>query len=258
MAIIATLKATENDHPGNALTTAAIPLNKLVPWDGNARKTGAGKGLEELIASIAAVGVLQSLVVRKTHRGKYSIIAGRRRFLALSALAEAGRIAPDAPVPCRVIPGSADPTEISLTENVVREPMHPADQFVAFRALVDDGSSVADIAARFGMAEKAIKQRLRLARVSPVVFEAYRAGELTLEQVQAFAVSDDHAAQERVFGELSHRNSDPDDIRSTLTEDEIAATDKNRPKITDFWGWGYSDRAKTRTVWPMSILVMPL
>ena len=231
MAIIATLKATENDNPGNALTTASIPLNKLVLWDGNVRKTGAEEGLEELIASIAAVGVLQSLVVRKTNRGKYSIIAGRRRFRALSILAERGAIAPDAPVPCRIVPGSADPTEISLTENVMRTPMHPADQFEAFRALVDDGSSVADIAARFGMAEKAVKQRLRLARVSPTVFEAYRGGELTLEQVQAFAVSDDHAAQERVFGELSHR-SDPEDIRDALTQGEIAATDKRARFVT--------------------------
>ena len=231
MAIIATLKATEHSEPGNAYSIASIPLNKLVLWDGNVRKTGADEGLEELTASIAALGVLQSLVVRKTHRGKYAIIAGRRRFRCLSILAERGTIAVDAPVPCRVIPGSADPTEISLTENVMRAPMHPADQFEAFRTLVDDGNSVADIAARFGMAEKAVKQRLKLARVSPTVFEAYRAGELTLEQVQAFAVSDDHAAQERVFGELSHVN-DPDDIRSALTEDEIAATDKRARFVT--------------------------
>lgn len=231
MAIIATLKATENDVPGNSLTTASIPLNKLVLWDGNVRKTGAEDGLEELTASIAAVGVLQSLVVRKTNRGKYAIIAGRRRFRSLSILAERGTISHDAPVPCRIVPGSADPTEISLTENVMRTAMHPADQFEAFRALVDDGSSVADIAARFGMAETAVKKRLKLARVSPVVFEAYRSGELSLEQVQAFAVSEDHVAQERVFGELSHR-SDPEDIRGALTQDEIAATDKRARFVT--------------------------
>lgn len=225
MAIIATLKAAENGYAGNQHSIASIPLNKLVPWDGNVRRTGASDNLEELTASIAAHGVLQSLVVRKTSRGKYAIIAGRRRYLALSALAEGGTIAPDAPVPCRIMPGSVDATEISLTENVMRTPMHPADQFDAFRELIDNGSTVADIAARFGMAEAAVKQRLKLARVSPVVFEAYRNGELSLEQVQAFAVSDDHAAQERVFTELARLN-DPDDIRGALTEHETAATDK--------------------------------
>lgn len=232
MAIIATLKATENTSPAGVLSTASIPLNKLAIWEGNVRKTDADKGLGELIASIEAHGVLQSLVVKKAARGKYSIIAGRRRYLALSALAEADKIAPDAPVPCRIIPGSTDSTEISLAENVVRAPMHPADQFEAFRALIDDGQSVADIAARFGIAEKAVKQRLKLARVSPKVFEAYRAGELTLEQVQAFAVSDDHAAQDRLFEELPHRNDDPEDIREALTQDDIAATDKRARFVT--------------------------
>jgi ParB family transcriptional regulator, chromosome partitioning protein len=110
--------------------------------------------------------------------------------------------------------------------------MHPADQFEAFRDLVDSGSTPADIAARFGITETAVKQRLKLARVSPAVFEAYRKGDLTLEQVQAFAISDDHAAQERLLGELSRWNSDPDAIRAALTQDEIAATDKRVRFVT--------------------------
>lgn len=232
MAIIATLKPVENGYAGNAYSIASIPLNKLVPWDGNVRKTGASDDLDELIASIAALGVLQSLVVRKANRGKYAIIAGRRRFLALSALAEGGTIAEDAPVPCRVVPGSADPTEISLTENVMRAPMHPADQFDAFRELVDNGSTPADIAARFGITEVSVKKRLKLARVSPVVFEAYRNGDLTLEQVQAFAISDDTEAQERIFSELKQWSDDPDHIRRALTQDEIAATDKRARLVT--------------------------
>ena len=209
-----------------------IPLNKLIPWDGNVRKTGASEGIEELKASIAAHGILQSLVVRKATRGKYAIVAGQRRYLALSALAKSGTIETDTPVPCHILSGAADAKEISLTENTVRAPMHPADQFEAFRDLIDAGSAPADIAARFGITEAAVKQRLRLARVSPEVFAAYREGQLNLEQVQAFAVSDDHAAQERVFADLSAWNDDADSIRSALTEGEITATDKRARFIT--------------------------
>jgi ParB family chromosome partitioning protein len=64
------------------------------------------------------------------------------------------------PVPCRVINGSTDAAEISLTENVVRAPMHPADQFDGFRELIDNGATPADIAARFGSTEAAVKKRL--------------------------------------------------------------------------------------------------
>jgi len=115
---------------------------------------------------------------------------------------------------------------------MVRAPMHPADQFEAFRELIDGGSTPADIAARFGISEVAVKKRLKLARVSPVVFEAYRSGDLTLEQVQAFAVSDDHAAQERTLSDLEPWSDDPDDIRRALTEGEIAATDKRARLVT--------------------------
>jgi ParB family chromosome partitioning protein len=210
----------------------SIPLNKLVAWNGNVRKTGETDGIEELRASIAAHGVLQSLIVKKAKQGKFAVVAGKRRHLVLSALASEGEIAPDAPVPCHVMTAAADATEISLTENVVRAPMHPADQFEAFRDLVDSGSTPADIAARFGIAESAVKKRLKLARVSPTVFEAYRDGALSLEQVQAFTVCDDHAAQDRVFGDLSQWNGDPDDIRSALTQDDIAATDRRARFVT--------------------------
>jgi ParB family chromosome partitioning protein len=209
-----------------------IPLNKLVPWDGNVRKTGAREGIEELTASIAAHGVLQSLVVRKATKGKFAIVAGQRRYFALSALAKNGTIKNDAPVPCQILAASADAKEISLTENAVRTPMHPADQFEAFRDLIDAGSVPADIAARFGITEAAVKQRLRLARVSPEIFAAYRDGKLNLEQVQAFAVSDDHAAQERVFADLSEWNDDADSIRSALTEGEITAGDDRARFVT--------------------------
>lgn len=226
MAIVATLNEAENRHSAGAHAIASIPLNKLVPWDGNVRKIGATDGLEELAANIAAHGILQSLVVRKSNRGKYAIIAGRRRYLALTSLAEAGIIAHDAPVPCRIVPGTADATEIGLSENVIRAPMHPADQFEAFSALAEDGSGPADIAARFGMSETAVRQRLKLARVSPLVFAAYREDELTLEQVQAFAVTDDREAQERVFSEMAGRTLSPLMIRRALSQGDIAATDK--------------------------------
>lgn len=210
----------------------SIPLNKLVPFRDNVRKTGVTDGIGELKASIAAQGVLQSLVVKKTSRGRFAVIAGQRRLLALSALADDGAIAGDTPVPCCVKPGTADATEIGLTENVVRAPMHPADQFEAFSDMIDGGATPAGIAARFGISEVAVKQRLKLARVSPTVLKAYRDGELTMEQVQAFTVSEDHAAQDNVLANLSEWNQDPDDIRSALTQDDIAATDKRARYVT--------------------------
>jgi ParB family chromosome partitioning protein len=210
----------------------SIPLNKLIAWDGNVRKTNPDHGLDELKASIFAHGLLQSLVVRKTSRGKFSVIAGRRRYLALSSLAGSGVIETDTPVPCHIVAGTADATEISLTENIVRAPMHPADQFEAFQTLIDAGASPSDVAARFGLSEIAVRQRLKLARVSPNILRTYRAGAITLQQVQAFAISDDHEAQERVYSELPDWNNDADAIRDALTEDEIPLSDRRARYVT--------------------------
>jgi ParB family transcriptional regulator, chromosome partitioning protein len=211
-----------------------IPLNRLVPWDGNVRKTDPGENaLPELAASIAAHGLLQSLVVRKGRKGRYEVGAGGRRLAALTTLAKAGTISPDTPVPCHVVAEGADLSEISLVENAVRVPLHPADEFDAFLALIESGQHPADIAARFGIDEKAVNQRLKLARVSPVVIKAYRDEKLSLAHVMAFAVSDDHAAQENVWNELSDwQLEDPANIRAALTEGEITARDRRVKFVT--------------------------
>src|SRR6202050_300316 len=157
--------------------TITIPLNKLLAWEGNVRKTDPDKGIDELAASIAAHGLLQSLVVRKDRRGKYAVIAGRCRLLALKSLAEAGSIEAARLVTCTVLDDGADATEVSLVENVQREPMHPADEFDAFKALIDGGMPVADVAARLGVTEGVVQKRLKLANVSPELIEAYRNGD---------------------------------------------------------------------------------
>ena len=149
--------------------TTSIPLNKLSAWEGNVRKTASDAGIDELAASIAAHGLLQSLVVRKEARGKHAVVAGRRRLRALLNLAKDGRIEADMPVPCQVIDSAADAAEISLAENVMREAMHPADEFEAFRDLADKGLPAADIAARFGVTETVVAKRLKLANVSPLI-----------------------------------------------------------------------------------------
>jgi ParB family chromosome partitioning protein len=206
-------------------TTTEIPLNKLVPFAGNVRKTHNKRFIAELAASIRAHGLQQNLVVRK-EGAKYAVVAGGQRLKALLQLAKEGDIKPDYRVPCKIAEGEVDAAELSLAENVMRDDMHPADRFEAFRDLVDKGHSTADIAARFGTSEKSVRQLLKLARVSPAVLKAYRAEKLTLEQVMAFAVSDDHAAQEQVLGNLRPHQRDPRTIRDALTENEIPASDR--------------------------------
>lgn len=208
------------------MQTLEIPLSKLLAWNDNVRVTGLEEGIGELADSIASVGLLQGLVVKKEPRGKYAVIAGRRRLIALSQLVADGKVKATMPVPCRLAPKDADLPEISLTENVVRVPMHPADEFEAFQRLITGGKSVADVAARFGVTEAVVLRRIALARVSPTLLSKYRNGELNLELLQAFTLTDDHSAQEAVWNQLQPWDRKPQIVRQMLAAEDIPASDK--------------------------------
>jgi ParB family transcriptional regulator, chromosome partitioning protein len=104
--------------------------------------------------------------------------------------------------------------------------MHPADQFEAFKKLAEErGFGAEEIAARFGVTPHVVRQRLRLGSVSPKLMQVYRDGGLTLEQLMAFAITEDHARQEAFHERLSY-NRDASTIRRLLTETDVAATDR--------------------------------
>lgn len=186
-----------------------IPLSALKSSAANVRRTDAKAELEALAASIEAHGLLQNLTVEPGPSGTFHVVAGGRRLAALKLLAKRKRLAKDVPVPCKVIDGGATASELSLAENVVRIPLHPADQFTAFSALQVDGLGAEEIAARFGVSPVVVRQRLKLAAVSPRLMEVYRQGGMDLDQLMAFAISDDHAAQERVWFEALNGGTVP-------------------------------------------------
>lgn len=110
-----------------------------------ARKTPGQVSLSELADSIEAQGLLQNLVVTKgKKRGTYEVIAGGRRLQAMQRLIESGRWAKETTVWVTQV-DNEQALEASITENVQREAMHPADEFEAFAALVDQGTQLHDL-----------------------------------------------------------------------------------------------------------------
>jgi ParB family chromosome partitioning protein len=169
--------------------------------------------------------------VCKAANGKFEVVAGGRRLAALKMLAKKKALAKDAPIACHVLDGE-DAAEISLAENEMRQAMHPADQFEAFKALIDAGHGIEDIAARFGVPPTVVRQRLKLAAVSPKLMALYRKAELTLDQLMAFTVSDDHAAQEAAWFDAPHWQRSAQTIRQTLTAAHVRADDRRAKFVT--------------------------
>ena len=202
-------------------TVRELALDTLEPSPENVRKAPPdAAALAALKASIAAHGLIASLVVRPVEgvRPRYAVVAGGRRLAALKALAAEGAIPVNHPVPCRVDAGATPAGELSLAENVVRVAMHPADQAEAFGRLAAGGASVAAIAVRFGASERVVEQRLRLGNAAPALLDAYRAGDLDLDTLQAFAVTADTARQLAVYEELRAGHVRPWQVRRRLTE----------------------------------------
>ena len=209
-----------------------IPFNKLVLSQANVRRVKAGVSIEELAEDIARRTLLQSLSVRPVldaegqETGIFEIPAGGRRFRALELLVKQKRLAKTAPVPCVLREGGIA-EEDSLAENVQRVALHPLDQFRAFQALRDKGLGDEEIAARFFVTPTVVKQRLRLAAVSDKLLDIYAEDGMTLEQLMAFTVNNDHARQEQVWDAVSRSyNKESYLIRRQLTEGAVRASDR--------------------------------
>jgi ParB family chromosome partitioning protein len=102
--------------------------------------------------------------------------------------------------------------------------MHPADEFDAFRALIDEGKGVEDVAARFGVSVLTVQRRLKLSALSPKLLALYRADGINLDQLMALALSDDHAMQERTWFDALPWDKTPAALRRRLTIGEVEAT----------------------------------
>lgn len=209
-----------------------IPFNKLVLSQANVRRVKAGISVEDLAEDIARRTLLQSLSVRPVldadgaETGMFEVPAGGRRFRALELLVKQKRMTKTQPVPCVVrTDGLAE--EDSLAENVQRVALHPLDQLRAFQTLRESGLGEEEIAARFFVSPSVVKQRLKLASVSPKLLDIYAEDDMTLEQLMAFTVTNDHERQEQVWEHLAHSyNKEPYYIRRQLTEGAIRASDK--------------------------------
>ena len=151
----------------------------------------------------------------------FEVPAGGRRYRALELLVKQKRMAKTQPVPCVVRDGGIAEDD-SLAENDERVGLHPLDQFRAFKLLRDGGMSEEDIAARHFVSPAIVKQRLRLASVSPKLHDVYADDGMTLEQLMAFSVTADQARQEQVWDNVSRSgNDEPYQIRRMLTENTV-------------------------------------
>ncbi|MET0259384.1 MAG: ParB N-terminal domain-containing protein [Methylobacterium sp.] len=217
------------------MTTATVrklALNILRIAPENARKTAASTAShDELKASIRVHGVMQNLSAYDGKDGFFYVYAGGRRLTALHDLAIEGAIEADAKIGC-VVKDVKDAAELSLVENVMRAAMHPADEFEAFAALIDQGKTEDEVAERFGVTVLHVRKRMKLAALAPQLVALYREGRITQEALMAFTLSDSHERQMEVWTKAEPQATGwnaahfPGYVKRLMTETRVSATSK--------------------------------
>jgi ParB family chromosome partitioning protein len=200
-----------------------VPLSRLVPNKKNPRRVKpAREAHDRLVALIRLQGLLHPLVVRKSAKPKcYEVVAGDRR---LAALKEVHKGNGDPKIPCLLKDGDEQECQaVSLGENFGREPMHPLDEAEAFAGLASsDGKDAKTIGEEFGVGEKYVRQRMKLATLAKVIKAAYRDNEINTAMAAAFAsVPEDR--QLEVWKEVNGHPQHAEHVRNVIANSWIDA-----------------------------------
>ena len=155
----------------------SVPITALSESATNPRKRFDAKSLEELAASFKTQGILAPLLVRELEESKYEVVAGARRLRA-AKLAELEKL------PVRVVKlTDAEAIEAQCVENLQREDIHPLEEALGFKSLLELGEpayTIATIASRAGKSEAYVYGRIRLADLIPPVAEAFLKDQITI------------------------------------------------------------------------------
>ena len=151
-------QATFKTPLATATAETDLDITTVHPSADNHRKTFNDASLQELAESIREVGVLQAIAVRPHTARGYEIIYGERRYRA-SLLAGAKTI--KTTIYNNITDDEAE--DMSLSENLQREEVHPTEEAKAFKRLLEKGRyDMYSLVSRFGRSEKYIYTRLKL------------------------------------------------------------------------------------------------
>jgi ParB family chromosome partitioning protein len=190
-----------------AMNITRIPLDQLHVDAVNVRKINREAG-PEFVASVARQGIRLPLIVRKNGQG-FAVTDGGKRLSAATQCVAAGTLPKDYAAPC-IIEGlsDAEAREISGMLNLIRDPMHPVDQFRFFADLHRDKDrplSEAAIAERFALPLKDVQRRLALGMLADPILDAWRDGTIDDEIAQAFTMAPSKKAQADLFAKLTKK-----------------------------------------------------
>ncbi|WP_338445923.1 ParB/RepB/Spo0J family partition protein [Pelagerythrobacter marensis] len=183
--------------------------------------------VEVLAASIVEEGQLQQLLLHTAPpkakwagKAKFGVWAGGRRWRAIGLAIADGRLPADFPIKAELRDEPEGQIVLdSLGENLLRRDLRGYEVHKAIARAVELGETVEAIATRIGQSPDWVRRQLRLGQLQPEIFDAYSAGEISYDQAQAYAATEDTDLQRAAwlhFRSLSTWEASPVKIRAFL------------------------------------------
>lgn len=217
-----------NDNSIDAGGAVTVNINDIEPNRNQPRKDFDEAALSDLAESVAQHGLIQPIVVRPTIDGRYTIIAGERRWRAC-------RIAGINDVPV-IIKATDDQTlmELALIENLQREDLNAVEEALGFKALIDDFSlTQEEVARKMGKSRSAVTNSLRLLALNPDELEALRVGSISAGHARALLSCENKDVRERMLAAAIEGASVRElEKMAALAKVTPKATKKEAPKPT--------------------------
>ena len=174
-----------------------VPISSISPNPRQPRTVFDEDALNELIASIKEIGILQPPVVRRVSEGRYELVMGERRFRAAKA---AGL--KTIPVIIRQTPDNELLRE-ALIENIHRSQLNPLEEAAAYAGLLTDfGCTHDELATKLGKSRPFISNMLRLLNLPPTVQRKVAAGVISAGHARALLGLSDEKEIEKLANRI--------------------------------------------------------
>ncbi|PEH74447.1 ParB/RepB/Spo0J family partition protein [Edwardsiella tarda] len=204
-----------------------VPLSALVKSPLNVRTIPYPvESVRELADTIAAIGLLQNLVVHTLPDGLLGVAAGGRRLTALQLLCAEQRIDADYRVAVKRVSDELAAVA-SVAENSQRVAMHPAEQIIGFRTLSEQGKTPEQIGGQLGYSSLHVKRMLKLANLAPELIALLAENKIDVEQCQALSLESDQARQVAIYQQVKteYSHAPAHLLKRAVIDTEISISD---------------------------------
>ena len=223
------LESLFNENATDSGGIVTVSLNDIEPNRGQPRKDFDDEALSELAESIAQHGLIQPIVVKSLSNGRYSIIAGERRWRAcrMAGLHEVPVIIKEA--------DGQELMELALIENLQREDLNAVEEALGYRSLIDSyGLTQDEVAKRMAKSRAAVTNTLRLLNLKENELEALRTGAISAGHARALLAVEDEDIRKKMF-ELALSGASVRELERLASLAKKAPSPKVKAKKSNFY-----------------------